>query len=616
MSRGRIHPESVAAVREKTDIEAVISDRVTLRRTGANLTGLCPFHDDSSPSFSVSPDKGLWTCFGCGLGGDVISFIQQAEGLPFVEAVESLADRFSIELRYLDAGDGYVAPPPGQRRRLAAANAAAVAFFRSHLSDPDAEVGRRYLGERAIDAATAAGYEVGWAPNARDALLSHLKGDGFTVEEIVLAGLAVQNDEGRIYDRFRGRLVWPIRDLTGDVVGFGARKLREDDQGPKWLNTPDTPLYRKSEVLYGIDRARKDIATSKTVVVVEGYGDVMACHLSGIATAVATCGTAFGDGHIRIVRRLMRDDDAYTGKVIFTFDGDAAGQKAALRAFRDNAKFTAQTYVAVAPDGMDPLDLRLARGEQAVRDLIAAAVPLVEFVLRTTLNDHDLSVTEGRVTALRATAPIVAGIRDSALRTEYIRRLSGWLSLPDHTVLSAVSAAERNAARDDRHAPPTDPAEAAPRAWRPDPADETLAVEREAAKCLLQVPAAVGDWWGKLEGTMFTAKAYRGVYSLATRALAEELPADARLHRIRDLAADNVDVAAFINELAIEPLRAGGAPDDAYAPDVIRRLIDQDLARQLAEVRGRFADANPDEQSALLASTVALEARRRELSRR
>lgn len=618
MSRGRIHPDDIAAVRSKTNIEEVIAERVTLRRTGANLTGLCPFHDDSSPSFSVNPERGLWTCFGCGLGGDVISFVQEAEGLPFVEAVQKLADLSGIQLRQVDNDPNYVAPPPGQRTKLLRVNDTAQAFFRSHMGDPDNQVGRDYLTGRNFDEASWEQFGVGYAPNARDALLTHLKTSGFTAEDAVLAGVAVKNEDGRVYDRFRGRLVWPISDLSGGIVGFGARRLREDDQGPKWLNTPDTPLYRKSEVLYGVDRARKDIAASRQVVVVEGYGDVMAAHLAGVTTAVATCGTAFGDGHIKIVRRLMRDNDAYSGKVIFTFDGDAAGQKAALRAFRDNAKFTAQTYVAVAPDNMDPCDLRLHRGDEAVRDLVSGAVPLVEFVIKTTLGDFDLASTEGRVNALRATAPLAAGIRDTAMRTEYVRRLSGWLALPDHSVRSAVQAAARTTSSYDNDMP-TEPDEddetRTARSWRPDPADPALMLEREAAKCLIQSPELTEEWLPRLTGENFTSKAYRGVYSLSVAAGHVSDPSE-RVHAIREQAGGDEQVAAFINELGIEPLKAGPDKEADYIVETFTRLLDKTIEREIVVARSGLADASDADRDTLLAKILELETQRRELKKK
>lgn len=617
--RGLINPEDIALVRERVSIEDVVSERVTLRRVGSNLSGLCPFHDDSSPSFSVSPDKGIWTCFGCGLGGDIISFVQQAEGLPFVEAVQRLADRVGIQLRYMESDSGYVAPPPGQRVRLVAANTTANDFFMRHIMDDENEVGRGYLLERNFDYASWDQFEVGYSPNQYDGLLNHLKNLGFTQDEMVLAGLAVKNDEGRVYDRFRGRLMWPIRDLGGDIIGFGARKLFEDDKGPKWLNTPDTPLYRKSDALYGIDKARKDIAAERQVVVVEGYGDVMAAHLAGVTTAVATCGTAFGDGHIRIVRRLLRDNDQFSGRVVFTFDGDSAGQKAALRAFKDNDRFTAQTFVAVAPEGMDPCDLRIAQGNEAVRELVANAVPLVEFAIRSMINGYDITTTEGRVSAMRVTAPLVAGIKDMAMRTEYVRRLSGWLALPPATIQSAVAYAVKQGhdeARDSAHNPHDEAPVSVAGSWRPNPNDPALTGEREAAKCLLQIPVEVDSWLDELTGDMFTNKAYRGIYALALKARGLGSDAGSRVHAIRADASADEAVALFVNELAIEPLHAGAVDFGEYGDAVMRRLVDKQLERQIAVAMSQLSDSSEATQQAALSAVLSLESQRRILKTR
>lgn len=623
MSKGRIHPDDIALVRSKAPIEEIISERVTLRRVGANMSGLCPFHDDSSPSFTVSPDRGLWTCFGCGEGGDVISFVQQAEGLPFVEAVTKLAERMNIQLRYLDGDPSYVAPPPGQRARLLLANKKANDFFVSKLvGNPESEIGRKYLEERNFDEKSWETFSVGYAPNGHDSLLKHLQSEGLTVDEIVLAGLAVKNEEGRTYDRFRGRLIWPIKDLSGEIIGFGARRLREDDKGPKWLNTPDTPLYRKSEVLYGIDMARKNIASKKTIVVVEGYGDVMAAHLAGVDTAVATCGTAFGEGHIRIVRRILRDDDSYNGKVIFTFDGDEAGQKAALRAFKDNNKFTAQTYVAVAPENMDPCDLRLHRGDEAVRNLVENAVPLVEFVIKTTLAKYSLNASEGRVSALKAAAPLVAGIRDEALRTEYARRLSGWLTLPDHSVHAAIADAQRQASQTYKQSYEPAPAEETPEeierkasgAWKPKSDDVTLRDEREAAKCLLQAFEESSEWLAKANSELFSSKAYRGIYTLVSRANSADSETD-RLHKIREQAAGDEHVAAFVNELAIEPLKNGTITLTDYVDNVFTRLTDKSLERQITTLKSALNEADSEKQAELLTQILAIESKRRSMRR-
>ena len=425
----RIKDTDIALVRDRSRVDEVIGQVVTLKSAGGgSLKGLCPFHDERSPSFHVTPSKGLWHCFGCQEGGDVFAFVQQHDHLSFSEAVEKLASQFGIELHYEQGGSSSTDKLRGLRTRLAEAHKEAAAFYVDQLQGSDAAVARQFLTDRRFTKEDAEHFGVGYSPQGWDGLTNHLRARGFTNEELVKGGLAVQGNRGP-YDRFRGRLMWPIRELSGDVVGFGARKLHEDDQGPKYLNTPETPLYHKSQVLYGIDLARKEISKSQQAVIVEGYTDVMAAHLSGVPTAVATCGTAFGVDHIKVLRRLLLDQEASRGEVIFTFDGDAAGRKAALKAYGEDQRFVSQTYVAIESEGRDPCDLRIDKGPEAVRELIASRVPLFEFVIRSTIDGFDLDAAEGRVGALRAVAPVIGGIRDKALRPEYARLVAGWLGL-------------------------------------------------------------------------------------------------------------------------------------------------------------------------------------------
>ncbi|MFB4351218.1 DNA primase [Microbacterium sp. CR_7] len=437
----RIRQADVDEVKARTNIADIVGERVALKSAGVgSLKGLCPFHDEKSPSFHVRPQVGYYHCFGCGESGDVYSFLREMDHVSFTEAVERLAVRIGYTLHYEDGG---AAPETSGRSRLYAANTAAAEFFRSQLLTADAETGRRFLGERGFDAGAAAHFGVGFAPRGWDGMLKALSAQGFTREELLTAGLVSQGQRG-VYDRFRGRLVWPIRDVSGQTIGFGARKLFDDDQGPKYLNTPETPIYKKAQVLYGLDLAKRDISRGdpRRVVVVEGYTDVMACHLAGLTTAIATCGTAFGTEHIKVLRRVMGDDNA-SGEVVFTFDGDEAGQKAALRAFTEDDRFNAQTFVAVAPDGLDPCDLRLQRGDAAVRGLMDSKQPMFEFAIDRKLGGFDLATVEGRVGALRAAAPIVAEIRDQLLRPGYERVLARRLGMDPTEVHNEVERVAR-----------------------------------------------------------------------------------------------------------------------------------------------------------------------------
>ncbi|WP_427016908.1 DNA primase [Pseudarthrobacter sp. P1] len=448
---GLIKREDIDEVRTRTDLKEVVDGYVTLKSAGiGSYKGLCPFHDERSPSFHVRPQMGFFHCFGCQESGDVISFIQKMDHISFSEAVEKLASRIGFELHYEDGGTGPRREEVGRRQRLLDAHKIAGEFFRDQLLTPAAAAGRQFLAERGFERSAAEHFGVGFAPQGWDALLKHLTGKGFTQEELKLTGMfsggASGGGQDRIYDRFRGRLIWPIRDIAGDTIGFGARKLFEDDQGPKYLNTPETTLYKKSNVLYGIDLAKRNIAAKRQLVVVEGYTDVMACHLAGVDTAVATCGTAFGADHIKVARRLLSDDGS-GGEVVFTFDGDAAGQKAALKAFHEDQRFIAQTYVAVEPSGADPCELRQRHGDDAVHNLIKSRRPLFEFAIRSTLAKFDLDTVEGRVSGLRASAPVVAAIRDGSTRMGYSQELAGWLGIADpNEVLRAVNGAARRLA--------------------------------------------------------------------------------------------------------------------------------------------------------------------------
>ncbi|MFT0847914.1 DNA primase, partial [Actinomycetaceae bacterium L2_0104] len=455
---GLIKREDIDELRTRARIEEIVSGYVSLRPAGVDSQkGLCPFHDEKTPSFHVRPSVGRWHCFGCGEGGDVISFVEKIEHISFVEAVELLARKAGMELHYEDEGRGGRRDQPSgpSRARLIDAHRIAVDFYIARLHTPEGEAGRRMLAERGFDEEAIAHYSIGYSPDSWDSLLKELRGHGFNEREIAASGLATQGNRG-MYDRFRNRLMWPIFSITGDPIGFGARKLSEEDNGPKYLNTPETAIYKKSQVLYGLNLARKAIAAERRIVVVEGYTDVMAAQLAGIECAVATCGTAFGSEHVKIVRRLIGDGAnpaagvmlssgrSYGGEIIFTFDGDAAGQKAALRAFQEDQSFAAQTFVAVAQAGMDPCEVRMEYGDEGVRQIVESRRPLFEFAITSVLTGLPLETAEGRTAGLRAAAPMVASIRDRVLRGEYTRQLAGWLGMDETTVRTAVSGAQRH----------------------------------------------------------------------------------------------------------------------------------------------------------------------------
>ncbi len=617
---GRIRDEDVALVRERARIDDVVREYVTLKPAGGgSLKGLCPFHDERSPSFHVTPSRGMYYCFGCAEGGDVITFVQKVDQVTFAEAVEKLAGKAGVQIRYAE-GSAAVNRQQGQRTRLVDAHRVAAEFFVASLGAPEAQPGRQFLAERGFDAEAVRHFGVGFAPRSWDALTTHLRRAGFTDAELQAGGLVAQGNRG-IYDRFRGRLMWPIREAGGEVVGFGARRLFDDDDGPKYLNTPETPLYKKSQVLYGIDLARRDISKQQRVVIVEGYTDVMACHLAGETTAVATCGTSFGADHIRVLRRLLMDDDRMRGEVIFTFDGDAAGQRAALRAFTEDQRFLAQTFVAVEPSGLDPCDLRQQRGDEAVRALVDRRVPLFEFAIRSTLASYDLNTAEGRIAGLREAAPVVARIKDAALRPEYARMLAGWLGLDVDMVMRAVGGGQRGSGgRDQGAAParsgaPAGPTPGASGSGTPAPGPAAT-VEREALKCVLQEPALIAEVYGQVDSGVFTVPQHAVIHAAIRAAGGPEsgLTGLAWADAVRDACPDD-GVRSAVTALAVEPVPASSGPDSRYAVSVVARMLELATERRVADLRGRLQRAAPDsaEATELFTELVALESRRRTL---
>jgi len=609
---GKISARDIEEVKARVNIADVIGGYVALKPASAgSLKGLCPFHQEKSPSFNVRPLQGFYHCFGCGAGGDVYKFLQEMESLSFYEAVENLAQKASYTLTY-EAGSN--APDQGQKARIYEANLAASKYFVEQLGTDAATTGRDFLKSRGFDKLAAETFGVGFAPKGWNNLVDHLKTLGFTEDELVLASLASRGERG-LYDKFRGRLIWPIRDTSNQVIGFGARKLFDDDQGPKYLNTSETPVYHKSAVLYGIDLAKKEISKSQKVVVVEGYTDVMACHLAGVTNAVATCGTAFGDEHIRILNRMLSANVDIPAEVIFTFDPDEAGQKAAMRAFADAEKFHANSFIAVGPDGLDPSDLRVQKGDEAVQLMIESKKPIYEFAIKQKLKNFDLSSVEGRVGAARAAASVIATIRDSAMRSVYLREVANWVNLD----VSEVSALVERAIKDKVVAAVAPmrqdiAAEPAVQAFEePDLRDPTIRFERQLLEVLIQHPSEIeddkflelvsGDFLAKVHALLASAllanTAHRKDSTWLVK-LSESL--DPALHQIlRAMAAtslpastpeelkryiDGVAVSGFINLLTRQKLslqavlRQTEPSDSAKISEIQKELMDIEQRRR------------------------------------
>lgn len=668
---GLIRREDIDQVRERARIDEIVGEQVALRPAGVGaLKGLCPFHDERTPSFHVRPAQGYYHCFGCGQGGDVIKFVEDVHHLSFTEAVQYLADKTGVTLHYEDTGAAEKKDPNRvSRSRILEANRNAAQFFRSQLGSEEAIGAQKFLSARGFDADVAAKFSLGYAPASWNALLSFLRKRGFTEPELAASGLFSAGQRGP-YDRFRGRLIWPISNLTGEVVGFGARRLGEDDKGPKYLNTPETAVYKKSKVLYGIDRAKKAISKQRRIVVVEGYTDVMAAHLAGVECAVATCGTAFSSDHVQIVRRLLGDNadpaagvllssgKARGGEVIFTFDGDEAGQKAALHAFGEDQAFASQTFVAIEPSGKDPCDLWQAQGAGAVRALVDSRRPLFEFVLRTTLKAHNLDTSEGRVAGLRAAAPIVGRIRDMALRSEYTRRLAGWVGMPENEVRQivhnasraqprspqgagngaaaspyGVSGAARSGAGGDSAAPGVPGV-----IGLPDSSDPVANLERQALECLLQLPASLfglgvetvspAAFRVPMFSALFSALSSLGgldQYAELWRGAEDELGLKGQRaillanKRWVELVGSNVSaqLKSLVSALVVSPLpQDDPARLNDYARGVWGAMIRGDLARQIADTKARLQRCDPQDEryQQYFAELMSLENRRRQLT--
>lgn len=624
---GRIPDRDIAAIRERTRIEEIVGDYVQLKRAGADsMKGLCPFHDEKSPSFHVRPNHGHFHCFGCGEGGDAYTFIQKIEHVTFVEAVERLADRIGYTITY-EGGGTTVQRDRGTRTRLIAANAAAQEFYAAALESDEAMAARKYLTERNFDGTAARHFGCGFAPAGWDTLTKHLLRKGFEFKELEAAGLSREGRRGPM-DRFHRRLLWPIRASSGEVIGFGARKIFDDDTMPgKYVNTPETMLYKKSQVLFGLDLAKREIAKGHQAVVVEGYTDVMAMHLAGVTTAVASCGTAFGEDHLSMLRRLMMDDAYFRGELIYVFDGDDAGQAAALKAFGGEQAMAGQSYVAVAPDGMDPCDFRIKSGDAALRELVARRIPLFAFAIQSRLDELDLDSVDGAEGGLRVGVELVAQIKEPTLRVEYARRLAGWVGWSDD-IPRVVDMVRKEVYRRAKAGPTLDrrgrsvhrpESDQVSRVGRPAPNDRSLEPQREALKSALQHPALIGPLFDSLPEEVFTHPAYAAVSRVIASAggVAAGLVGPAWLEAVRTRAGTDA-VVGLVNELGAEPIKA--EDDEELRRSMkgwVANLQEVWVGRQVAEIKSKLQRVSPvehaDEYHALFGDLVALEAYRRSL---
>jgi DNA primase len=560
---GRIRDEDIEAVRERTDIVKLLSGYLALKRAGHDrYVGLCPFHAEKTPSLSVSPSKGMYHCFGCGAGGDAIRFLRELEHLEFAEAVERLAKEAGVTLRY-EGDSAEHRRAAGKRQSLHRANEEAAALYHRTLVEArEAEEARTYLAERGIDRDTAEAFGIGYAPGYPDFLLRRLA-RSLSTEILIEAGLAMRDRDGNVRDRFRGRITFPLHDLAGRAVGIGARVLPgEREDGPKYLNSPETPVYRKGEILYNLHRAKAAIARTGEIHVVEGYTDVIAMARGGIETAVATCGTALGEGHFRLASRFAQ-------RMVLAFDSDDAGARAAERAFQFLEAYPLQPVVLILPEGQDPADFVRANGGEALRELARGAVPLVEYMLSRTARRHDLSTVEGQSAAVAAALPMLEQLADPVRQSEYAHRLAELAGVSEASVAMALD--RRMGGR---------PAEVTQTMKRVSAQER---VEREMLRLLARDAEVFAALSGRLQPEHFLTTRNRELFSLL-----RETGGD-----VGGFVGRSGDDAAVttLSAIALEP--TDGDPSMAYAEDVWARLQEFALKRRSAALRQQLQKLNP-----------------------
>jgi DNA primase len=553
--------EDVARVREESNLVAVASDHLALKRVGRRYSGLCPFHAERTPSFTVNPEMGLYYCFGCGAKGDAITFVREVEHLDFVGAVERLASRAGITLRYDDAS---VSRERQRRDRLVEAVAAAIAFYhRLLLESPEGGDARRYLRSRGVEGDAARRFQLGWSPDGYDRLSRQLGEEKFSRQDVLDAGLAFVNRANRLQDHFRARLMFPIFDTRGEPVGFGGRSL--GSEGPKYKNSPESAVYQKSRVLYALNWAKSDVVAKGEAVVCEGYTDVLAFFAAGVPRAVATCGTALGEDHLKILRK-------FAGTVVLAYDADDAGQAAAERVYQWESQYEVRLAVADLPPGKDPADVG-RHDPAALAAMVAGARPFLQFRLDRLLAAADLASVEGRAAAGEAAMRLVAEHPGDLVRDQYVMQLSERLGIDADRLRQAAAAARRGGgppAAGSRTRPSRPPVE--PR-------------ELEALRVAVHEPALVA---GQLAAPLFAQP-------LAQEAF-EALAASSTFHEALDRAEG--EARSLLERLAVEEPPWGEDPE-SYAVSVVVQILEAAGGRLLEEMVRAGDDRSRDLKHAL-----------------
>jgi DNA primase len=566
--------DDIDRVRSATNLIDLVGAVTTVKRQGRSHVAVCPFHQEKTPSLHLDIARGLYHCFGCGKGGDVFRFVEETQGLDFNEAVELLARQAGIQIE----ADPGAAKRRGEHEELVEAVRRAVDFYRHRLkSGPDAGPARAYLRSRGIDAATVEGYQIGYAPEEAvwDVLVKELRSAGFKDRVIESAGLARRGRGGRIYDVFRSRIVFPIHDLRGDPIGFGGRAI--GTATPKYLNSPDSRLYQKSQLLYSLHRAKGSIARSGQAVVVEGYFDVIACHQAGVETAVATCGTALGEGHFDLLRR-------FADRVVLAFDSDVAGAGAVLKGgmLETPVRLDLDLRVAEMPDGMDPADLVQAGRAPELAKAIESSRPMLQFRLEKEVASFDFTEPESRARAVHRVTPLIARVADEVARSEYVRFASRLIGVEPQTLEKAMG-------RPGRTAPTRAVTEAEEGPSR---------IDEELMRVVLANPAELDGI--EIDSELFTTEVFRAAMAvLSQRRLST--PGGT------PLALEGIEHAEVFSRLALD-VRPLGNP-----LEVVERARSKAIESEIDDIEKRLAQMDPQSEghSELLRRLIALQGARR-----
>ncbi len=587
---GLIPETTIHEIRERVDLVGLIGRHVDLKQAGRNWKGLCPFHDEKTPSFNVNPDRRIFHCFGCGEGGNVFAFLQKRENLTFPEAVRTLAAELGIEVPETDRVER------SESERIYAALQIAQDCYRSQLSSPGGKAAREYLEARGLDAEIIDRFDIGYAPNSWDTVLRALEKARIPAEIAFSAGLLCERSKGGHYDRLRGRIIFPIRDVRGRVIAFGGRALAAD-QEPKYLNTPESPIYQKRRGFYGFPAALEAIRRAGRAIVCEGYFDVVALARAGVGEAVATCGTALSQDHARDLRRRTRT-------VGLLFDGDAAGRKAMERALEILLPAELRIRAIDLPEGLDPDDYLRIHGAEALRTLIDAAPDALEVVIHRSVAAGSSTPAE-KADAVRRVAPLMAVIADPVERNEYIRRLA----MSVETDPAAVESLVRDSKRD---RPPRAEAEAKAQPSRPRPVHSEDRHLRHIALIFSRHPDLTTEELRRTMGEVLPESPWKKlIFALLDAAAGGCLDAEGAVDATAMANVLSPELLPFFHEVVVdESLLSGDTPASEVLVQLLARYLAKDIEAREKNLKRRMMDPDEDPVRLLEERQALLERRR------